>query len=496
MKKIGFGALLVLLAYAPVATQNTWFKIHDLGFVDENPWTIAPLGNDFVVLVFSIGFSYPLTRNEVIRFDSVGEIKWRSFLVYPPESNADFAYHDIRAMTIAKDSSIYAISHTQKLNGDFYFLVNKFTPDGALIWFKTCGIPGNSVRPCLEGIVLSEDSLGLVLTGADLLTGKLVVCKIDSSGQQEFGKVVDAPAIVGVGNYTPVVRMPDKTYKVAYNENVLLEDLDYLVSLSATGDLQHAFVNPLTGRAHDLKLHPNGNLVYLSHERNPPMFEWGGLRVQMLTPEFDTLWSHLYYDVDLPYLIFDNSFIRNLSIAPDGRILAMGYDSKNCVLACYDPEGTLLWARDVALEEFSGRKFHYCSWAADGGILVNGYVSGTVNGEYDSQMFLLKLDSVGCLVPGCQQTIITEVHEPRSLGFGLGVAPNPVTDHLRFLPDASGNFPKAYTLTIFNAAGGVALHQVSPDLASPIQIGHLPVGLYTYRIETEGGIAAGKFVRQ
>lgn len=497
MRKIGLGALVVLLAFAPLAAQNTWFKIHDLGFRTENPWTIAPLGNDFVVLAFNIGNTYPLTRNEVIRFDSVGEIKWRSFLVYPPESMADSSYHDIRAMTIAKDSSIYAISHTRKLNGDFYFLVNKFTPNGALIWFKTCGIPGNSVRPCLEGAVLSEDSLGLVLTGADLLTGKLVVCKIDSSGQQEFGKVVDAPAIVGVGNYTPVVRMPDKTYKVAYNENVLLEDLDYLISLSAAGDLQYTFVNPLTGRAHDLELHPNGNLVYLSSEFNPPMFEWGGLRVQMLTPEFDTLWSRLYYDTEIPYVINQNSFIRNLSIAPDGRILAMGVGSpKSCVLVCYNPEGTLLWARDVALEEFSGKLFHYASWASDGGILVNGYLSSTVNGEYDSQMFLLKLDSMGCLVPGCQQTIITDVGEPEYFKFGLGVAPNPVTDRLCFLPNASGRLPRVIRLTIFNAVGGVSLRLNSPDLVEPIRVGQLPAGVYFYLLETETGTLSGMFMKQ
>lgn len=459
---------------------------------------MIPTGNDFIVLTFSYNSDFPVTRNEVICFDSLGEIKWRSLIKYPQTANSDFIYYYSRSLAIAKDLSIYATSTSPNDTGDDELLVNKFNKDGALVWHKTYGIPGRSIDPGYHGAIeFSEDGLGLIMTGTDwLVSGKLIVCKIDSAGQQEFIKIVDVPVMGIVGVHKPIVRMPDNSYKIAYDNNVLLDFRDYLVSLSATGDLQHAFVNPLTGRAHDLKLHPNGNLVYLSHERNPPMFEWGGLRVQMLTPEFDTLWSHLYYDTELPYIINQNSFIRNLSIAPDGRILAMAYGTKNCVLVCYAPDGTVLWVRDVALEEFSNQKFHYVSWAADGGILVNGYLYGTVNGEYDSQMFLLKLDSVGCLVPGCQQTIVTEVQEPRSLGFGLGVAPNPVTDHLRFLPDASGNFPKAYTLTIFNAAGGVALHQVSPDLASPIQIGHLPVGLYTYRIETEGGIAAGKFVRQ
>jgi hypothetical protein len=73
--------------------------------------------------------------------------------------------------------------------------------------------------------------------------------------------------------------------------------------------------------------------------------------------------------------------------------------------------------------------------------------------------------------------------------------PNPVTDRLRFLPGASGIQPKVYELAIFNTLGGVVLHQAVPDLDEPIQVGHLPVGLYAYQIETEFGIVTGKFVK-
>jgi len=98
-------------------------------------------------------------------------------------------------------------------------------------------------------------------------------------------------------------------------------------------------------------------------------------------------------------------------------------------------------------------------------------------------------------LPGLCDTISVGAYAPNGLG-KICIAPNPVTDQLRFLPDASGLLPRVASLTVFNAMGGVALRLDHPDLAEPLRVGHLPAGVYSWLLETETGTLSGKFVKQ
>lgn len=170
----------------------------------------------------------------------------------------------------------------------------------------------------------------------------------------------------------------------------------------------------------------------------------------MLTPTFDTVWSRLFYDREFPYLFLDAGFVRNLSISPDGKILALGYNTNNCALVCYDANGTMLWKREVALEGFQALKFNYAAWAPDGGVLLDGYIYGgwTVDTRY-AETFLMKLDEVGCLDADCSQTIITDTEEagvtnekPR-----FKAAPNPTDGAFTLLAPQNAQAGTRYACT-------------------------------------------------
>lgn len=490
MKKRIIGVLILLFSYLPFFAQISWFKIHDLGFEGEKAYKIVPFGNDNIILVENIDPIPPKTRNQILRIDPHGEIKWRSFLSYPTSAYADLQVYFPRDIIVAKDSSIYATSVSRNWDSEQEILVNKFTKNGELIWFKTYGITGNSlnVNSGYEGISLSEDSLGLFMTGNEFLTQKLVVCKIDSAGNQMFIKVVNVPVAGHVGQITPIVRMPDNTYKIAYDNNVVLDYRDYLVSLDSTGNLEYSFTNPFTGKTHDIALHPNGNLVYLSNERNPPMGEWGGMRIQMLTPDFNTIWSHLFYDTEFPYLFLETAFVRNISISPDGKILAMGYNTTNCILLCYDANGLLLWKREVALEGFNALKFNYVAWAADGGILLDGYLYDTVNGEYDSQIFLLKLDAFGCFIPGCEQTIITDTKEISITNNQFEVSPNPTNGEIKIkYKGTNWNKIAKSEMRLHNSDGVLILQGTLDESVVKFDINNLQAGVYYLSIFSKQG---------
>jgi hypothetical protein len=79
---------------------------------------------------------------------------------------------------------------------------------------------------------------------------------------------------------------------------------------------------------------------------------------------------------------------------------------------------------------------------------------------------------------------------------GVRVAPNPMTDFIRFLPDETGALPAVRALTVFNALGAVVIRLDSPDLSRPLAAERLPAGMYSYLLEAEAGPLSGKFVKQ
>ena len=478
---------LSLSVHSYISAQSSWFKIHDLGFEDNDAHNIIPFGNDFLIATFCQNDNS--TRNEVIRFDQFGEIKWRNLIAYPLSADADIIAYYAAGIVATKDSSIYHLSASKSLNNKYEFLINKFDKDGRLIWYKSYGIAGKNIQSGFNGLAIAEDSLGVIMSGSDVGSGKLSVCKIDSSGAVIWHKIINVPlGGNAVGFITPLVVLPDHSIKVAYDNNTLLNYHDYLVSLDSNGNMEYSYANPLTGKTHDLKLHPNGNLVYLSNERNPPMFEYGGLRIQMLTPEFDTVWSHLFYDTGFPYLFLETAFVRNLSISPDGKILALGYNVTNCILLCYNPDGTLLWKREVALEGFDQLKFNFMTWASDGGILLDGYIYGTQNNQYYSKIFLLKMDSVGCLEPGCEQTIITDAEEVERIKADFDISPNPTGGAIKITYQGTDRHKiRNAQIKVHDNIGRLVLQESFDGDSSELELNNLPSGIYLVSIMNNGG---------
>lgn len=472
MRKIFWGILLFFFCNAHLFAQSGWFKIHDLGLHVEKPLTMIENNDNIYILIRGEGDAVPYTRNAVLKLSKHGEIIWLRFFEYPIFTLANFKVHLPKALLVSKDNSIYALSYADNEDLIREFLLNKFNENGDLIWAKSYGFDGIDVEGQAFGLTLSTDSLGVIMTGRTLApypNQQYAIVKIDSAGNVQWKKLLPVPAN-SVGEQVPAVQMPDGSIKLAFDNNLLTNYQDYLMSLDSTGSIEYTFSNPFTGRAQDLKWHPNGNLVYLSNERNPPVGAWGGLRIQMLTPEFDTVWSHLFYDTEFPYLFLETALVRNLSIAPDGKILALGYNTKNCVLLCYDPNGLLLWKREIALEGFDALKFNYTIWASDGGILLNGYIYGGTDAPgdpYYEKIFLIKLDGVGCLTPGCDQTIITGLEEAGNKLPGFTIAPNPTSGKFKIEPSEKLlQEDTTYIIRIFDANGTLIYqeNQPSPDM--------------------------------
>ncbi len=125
----------------------------------------------------------------------------------------------------------------------------------------------------------------------------------------------------------------------------------------------------------------------------------------------------------------------------------------------------------------------------DGGVLILGTrYNSLLNGPYESDIYILKLDSLGNFVTGINDPPIggLQVHD-------VIVYPNPAQDVIKI--QSSLQFYAA-EFVLYDATGRKALEKKINKNAS-ISVSHLPRGLYFYRVkDKEGGTVGGKIILQ
>jgi len=494
MKKVFITVHTIILFACNAYAQDTWFKIIDpqIG-LDQRVAIIKEFGA-FYIQVFGVRDSIPLTSNAVMKFDLKGAHQWTLLCKYP--STSDTLVHLDMNLIIAKDSSIYFQSTAYAWNAPLSILLNKITPQGELVWDKIIGHENETLYAHWMGIGLNPDSMGFSLVRTTP-NHDMVLFNFDSSGTVQWKKQFPPLTNYQVSYHIPMAIFPDSTIFLAYDNSILLwQKQEYLARLDAYANPEMFVAYPNNDKPIDLARHPNGNLVYQSHRVNPnenglpgDPDPYGGMRVQMLTPDLDTIWSYLYQDLYLPYICFKGSTGLNLSIAPDGKILACAANLSCIHLACFSPEGVLLWSRQIGMQDhiepgFTQEYFQTAIWTSEGGILVGGYITGTFDYPigYKTKIFLLKLDSVGCLQPGCSETILTSAVEAPSLADDCWqVSPNPAGAmlHVQLAPDC--NVRALLTrLQLFDAQGRMVLEQAIPPGQSAwyVPTAHLASGVY------------------
>jgi Secretion system C-terminal sorting domain len=493
-KPLILSILLYFLSTTASNAQDTWFKIYDICEEDERPVHIVSTDEYIYLAVFGVGvLTQPATRNTIVKLTKQGDIVWSSLVPYPASSSPDIYFHYFHGFQVIDYNSIYIYSSAGNDMDLATFYLTKFNENGELSWAKSYGFEGVSVLSGFKGLSLTTDSLGLIMAGLTLPPypdRSIAVVKTDSFGTVQLKKLI--PVIPdNIGPTSTAVQMNDGSIKVVYDNNSNAYQ-DYFLSLDSMGNAEYELANPLTDEVSDMDRHPNGNLVYLSGESDPPMFERGGMRVQMLTPEFDTVWTRLYIDTEFPYLFIEGGDAQNLSIAPDGKILALGYNTSNCALVCYDPSGNLLWKREVVLQSPLALKFHCAEWDTDGGILLNGFIYGgfgTLANPYIEKSFLMKLDSVGCMTPGCDQTVITNINEPKDRSAGFQLSPNPTNGIFNIAP-LGENFNQTVNtlISVYNNNGQLILREKRTLYNATFDLSKQAPGIYHVSVTTDNGV--------
>jgi len=166
-----------------------------------------------------------------------------------------------------------------------------------------------------------------------------------------------------------------------------------------------------------------------------------------------------------------------------------------------DTDGNVLWSRYYA--HYTGLPvgydhiFNAVQPASDDGFILTGEAQGQAPPNR-SRLWLVKLDSMGCLVPGCHTVGVQEFES--GLQSALRVSPNPAQDVVRFNLDLPSGYvvQGAVQALLLDAQGKVVTRAVVQAKGSLIT-GTVPLngqaaGLYYLHLRDEVKWLAGQKV--
>jgi hypothetical protein len=220
--------------------------------------------------------------------------------------------------------------------------------------------------------------------------------------------------------------------------------------------------------------------------------------IQKLDSNGDSLWA--WFSVDQDTAAF-NDFVTDIHEDDQGNLIACGqelipnWDTSSIVqhkwegfVMKLDSFGTELWKHHYfhpeASNSFAQHFLYRIEPTPDGGYVTAGYFAAPDTGTQDA--WVLKLDSNGCLIPGC---IITAVEDEPELPRGeVLVYPNPARDFITV--ELGPQRFKDQTFVLFDLQGKRVLERRLNQPISQISLQELPMGIYLYR----AGNVSGKLV--
>jgi hypothetical protein len=188
--------------------------------------------------------------------------------------------------------------------------------------------------------------------------------------------------------------------------------------------------------------------------------------------------------------------IHSLAALPDGGLVGGRQSYLDSTLKALGgwifrmrADRQIAWERVYTDTAYEGRTvgFHHIAPASDGGYIAVGTIINRMTGVLESHNWLLKLDSAGCLKPGCGQiNIITDTEEAVFLkGKDIRVWPNPSDSHIHVrLPDDFVLQKDVHIYLVSNSGSTVGRFDVSQK-ETQLDIAHLPEGVY-YVVVSQG----------
>lgn len=474
----------------------------------ENGWDLAEMSDGYLLLgPGGCTYDIDVACTNLIKVNEIGDTLWYKQLNFYPGGP--------RGLALWKDSLILigATTHAEDdISIDRQKLVTCYDRNGKQLWHKEWGDTTKhewGARLLLSGenvYCITTQEKGVEPTG-DFLN-QIEISKMDLQGnliwQKEYGEEwVSAGSAqlkaTSEGELILAYAMRDSIRPGLHS--FVLSKLD--TAGQAYWSTVYSYINPFYMPPPRLAVLPN-DINILSWAKEDSVSGEIAPSLHFVNTEGDAFQQYTFTTADRAI-----RELRFLATASNGDILGggTGWLEKDGVLGDWggwlfrmSAAGELRWERNYVLRMGPFQENAYARplnviGTGDGGLLAIGNVDNLLpTGEYETDMWVLKLDSLGCLQPGCHAVnVLLPAGEPQPADATppvLEIYPNPASVRVTVALPADVSGPKQILVT--DALGRLMLQKTVDFSAGQAQISvaDLPPGVYALTVGDAKGARA------
>ena len=396
----------------------------------------------------------------------------------------------------------------ENIQGELKVRLMRYNEAGDTLWTRTYGesghfMIGNQVKQTADGGFLVVGWYGPY----DYYDDSGFVIKTDSLGNEEWRQLYGLPGLV-LDAFSDIALLQDG-YVLGGGTFPSIDDCDFLVTrITNTGtELWSArFGSPYKEPNASVEVLQDGHiLVAGAWAVNADGYESPYMALLDST-DGQVVWEHQYGPAMYGKTLFATKELPNSDLIACGVTYDGGHEQG--LLLRTTANGDSLWMRNYAyhdsvIDQGQGRFWDVLP-TEDGGCIAAGVAYNPFGGPYppgySQDAWVVKVDSLGCIVPGCDGVGITE--QITNLGDALRLWPNPVSGQLHVGLSLPGNFKITgpLTLSVTSLAGQVVLRQQVPTSAADemlLDASGLSAGTYALHLsDATRWLAGEKFVVQ
>ena len=366
----------------------------------------------------------------------------------------DTSFYTYYTSLIKKSNDLYIFGAADSLSGapGYNFFLRKADSLGNIQWQKKYGITGGTYR--VPRNMDTTHANGFVMCGFEQTSpygwGTTRIIKTDSFGNQLWSK-----------NYGNI--------NTAFPAVVSTKTPGYLI---ATNQIDSSYMTS---------------------------FYWMTLKLYRLNENGDTLWTKKIgtktQDFDptnvkqLPNYDFIISGVNRLPLYDNTGNL---YSEQLLGFLCRtDSSGNVKWFNNYRanspIDTTTQNYLYDVAQTSDGSFVAVGWVSPADGSTQD--VWIIKVDSMGCIVGGCNSTVdITNIYvsEPE-----FNLYPNPANDFI----DIETDFKNCY-FSVFDVTGKLILREKVVQNKTRINLSNYSNGLYFIQLQSDNRMISKKFIKQ
>lgn len=467
--------LFCLLYSIHSIAQTTFNKRFRLGFPATVFTSVIVNDSNYVVTGLSLDSIYPYKEGALFtKFDFEGNP-----ILVKGNHSANETYEPwFPSLTQLSDGS-FILTGTSNSPYDKGLII-KYSQDGDILWLQQYDdFLGLQLQHFLKNIIPIDNDNFLAISDEFDPPNKrnISIRKINSVGEIIWAKYYDAP----LRQLCFQIRQTNDNEWVigGLKTNTVMADHDYIsqsyiFAIDSLGEVLWEKLSPidiLQDAASDIVVTADGGLVIasqLGYELEHPagsfhFLPWDDNYIYKLNSEREIEWEVVFQE---PYPSIQNRLTRLIELEDKSGYVAVGEgtdfngtDGEGFIgrLLKVSAAGDSVWSRKLIYHEHSDSNqfFHNIydiKETPDKGFIMVGQTKHTT-ADYPQRGWILKVDSMGCLVPGCGDIIDATDHLQKQAA-QLSLYPNPAQDYLNVFCKPLQDFDKA-RLQIIDQAGRI-----------------------------------------